>query len=116
LSLLIVGGESGRKARPMAPAWALDLAAEATAAQVPFFFKQHGEYTPYAPEQAGAPTLWLNQDTAKTARTQRQAEDLGGEWQAMWRVGKTAAGRTLEGQTWDGVVASWAAEMELVAA
>lgn len=38
----IVGGESGPKARPMDPAWAIDLRDQCLAAGVPFFFKQWG--------------------------------------------------------------------------
>lgn len=112
LSLLIVGGESGRKARPMHPEWALRLADEAETADVPMYFKQHGEYTPYVPDNRPAPTLWLNRDTAATVHAQADVPDTG-DWQALWRVGKTAAGRTLKGRTYDGVVRSWAKELEL---
>ncbi|HLG44725.1 MAG TPA: phage Gp37/Gp68 family protein [Reyranella sp.] len=38
----IVGGESGPKARPMDPAWVLDIRDQCVAAGVPFFFKQWG--------------------------------------------------------------------------
>lgn len=36
---VIVGGESGPKARPIAPAWALDIRDQCLQARVPFFFK-----------------------------------------------------------------------------
>jgi protein gp37 len=39
---VIVGGESGRGARPMEEAWVLDIKRQCRAAQVPFFFKQWG--------------------------------------------------------------------------
>ncbi len=39
---VIVGGESGPRARPMDPAWALDLRDQCRGARVPFFFKQWG--------------------------------------------------------------------------
>jgi protein gp37 len=39
---VIVGGESGHKARPMDPAWVLDLRDQCRRARVPFFFKQWG--------------------------------------------------------------------------
>lgn len=39
---VIVGGESGPDARPMDPAWALDLRDQCRRAHVPFFFKQWG--------------------------------------------------------------------------
>jgi len=41
---VIVGGESGRKARPMHPRWAQVLRDQCSEAGVPFFFKQFGEY------------------------------------------------------------------------
>ncbi len=39
---VIVGGESGFKARPMQEAWVLDIKEQCEVAQVPFFFKQWG--------------------------------------------------------------------------
>jgi protein gp37 len=39
---VIVGGESGRKPRPMKPAWALDILDQCEAHKVKFFFKQWG--------------------------------------------------------------------------
>lgn len=39
---VIVGGESGPRARPMDPAWALNLRDQCRGASVPFFFKQWG--------------------------------------------------------------------------
>src|SRR5262249_16990382 len=41
---MIVGGESGPKARPMAPLWARDLRDQCISAGIPFFFKQWGAY------------------------------------------------------------------------
>ncbi|MBI4454740.1 MAG: phage Gp37/Gp68 family protein [Acidobacteria bacterium] len=39
---VIVGGESGPKARPMQESWALDIRDQCCSAGVPFFFKQWG--------------------------------------------------------------------------
>ena len=39
---VIVGGESGHKARPMQPQWAADIRDQCLRAGVPFFFKQWG--------------------------------------------------------------------------
>jgi protein gp37 len=39
---VIVGGESGPKARPMDPTWAREIRDQCLAANVPFFFKQWG--------------------------------------------------------------------------
>lgn len=85
---LICGGESGPGARPMHPQWARDLRDQAVAAGVPFFFKQWGEYAP------------------TTLRRPLQVDGVlyVGEWEtveAMRRKGKKAAGRVLDGRTWD---------------
>lgn len=42
---VIVGGESGVKARPMQEAWVLNIKRQANAAKVPFFFKQWGTWS-----------------------------------------------------------------------
>ena len=42
---VIVGGESGHRARKMDEAWALDIKKQCEEAQVPFFFKQWGGRT-----------------------------------------------------------------------
>ena len=39
---VIVGGESGPRARPVDPQWVVDLRDQCRAARVPFFFKQWG--------------------------------------------------------------------------
>ena len=44
VSWVLVGGESGGGARPMQPAWALDIRDQCMAAEVPFHFKQWGEH------------------------------------------------------------------------
>jgi protein gp37 len=76
---VIVGGESGPGARPMDPAWARDIRTQCERAGVPFFFKQWGAWGP-KPGAFGAPTV-------------------------MHRMGKKAAGRVLDGRTWDGMPA-----------
>jgi protein gp37 len=43
---VIVGGESGPKARPMDPAWAEEILRQCQAMGIPFFFKQWGAYGP----------------------------------------------------------------------
>jgi protein gp37 len=48
LGWVIVGGESGRGARPMHPGWARSLRDQCIAAGVPFHFKQWGGRTPKA--------------------------------------------------------------------
>lgn len=43
---VIVGGESGPRARPLAPEWVRDIRDQCRAAGVPFFFKQWGGLRP----------------------------------------------------------------------
>lgn len=45
---VIVGGESGARARPMDAAWVRDIRDQCIAAEVPFFFKQWGGRKPKA--------------------------------------------------------------------
>jgi protein gp37 len=43
---IIAGGESGRNARPMHPDWLRSIRDQCTAKNIPFFFKQWGEFLP----------------------------------------------------------------------
>lgn len=82
---VIAGGESGRGARPMHPDWPRVLRDICSSADIPFLFKQWGEFRP-APSYVPRPSpAW-----------QRDFEKWG-----MTRVGKKAAGRELDGRTWD---------------
>lgn len=90
LDWVVVGGESGPGARPMVPAWALALRDQCGAADVPFLFKQWGEWvTEYqSPQDITLPsTSWRL---------------LGDDGPAFWKVGKKRAGRELDGRTHDG--------------
>lgn len=103
---VIVGGESGHGARPMHPDWARSLRDQCTAAGVPFLFKQWGEFLP-ALANGDDPTLdapdsklfWSDGQKWDRFDGQRAAVDL------VARVGKKAAGRLLDGRTWDEVPA-----------
>lgn len=68
---VVAGGESGPDARPMHLDWPRSLRDQCTAAGVPFFFKQWGEWA------------W--------------DEDM----RASYRVGKNKAGRELDGREWN---------------
>jgi protein gp37 len=90
---VIVGGESGRSARPMAPQWATALRDQCAEADVPFFFKQWGEYAPTGYLVIGA--------TSKgTLLAGDPVDDLGHRIE-LARVGKKNAGRELDGRTHD---------------
>lgn len=86
---VIVGGESGKDARPMHPGWVRDLRNACFEAGVPFFFKQWGEWYPHYP---------LGTKQAERGLTWTAPWDDG---QQMWRVGKKRAGRLLDGREWN---------------
>ena len=97
---LIAGGESGPGARPAHPDWFRQARDQCVAAGVPFLFKQWGEYAPPedmtpivangAFERERRAVCWEGEGT-------RQGTRCG----FMWRVGKKAAGRLLDGREWD---------------
>jgi protein gp37 len=90
---VIVGGESGRGARPMAPQWATSLRDQCDAANVPFFFKQFGEYAPTGYLVIGG--------TSKGTLLAGDPVDELGHRVELARVGKAKAGRELDGRTHD---------------
>jgi len=79
LDWVIAGGESGGKlSRPMHPGWVRGLRDQCALAEVPFFFKQWGDYLPLGP-----PERW------------QAAQPTEPSWQY---VGKKAAGAELDGR------------------
>lgn len=132
LDWVIVGGESGPRARPMHPDWASSLRDQCEAAGVPFLFKQWGEWKPisnmeeaehsglYTPNviakphesqdnlndiygrRCTVPTSVLHDDGSTHGITEPMVFRQGTEAMQIFRVGKKAAGRLLDGSTWDG--------------
>ena len=91
LDLIICGGESGPGARPMHPDIPRSTRDQCAAANVPFNFKQWGEWLPNAQEYG------CYQPEADYNRVHQMMGDV-----AMCRVGKKAAGRLLDGVVHDG--------------
>lgn len=86
---VVVGGESGPRARPMHPDWARQLRDQCTTGGVPFFFKQWGESAPLDQLPAHAVTAW-------------EIRHGGGfPSETLCQVGKKAAGAELDGQVWE---------------
>jgi protein gp37 len=48
ISWVIVGGESGPRARPLTPAWVRSIREQCLSQRIPFFFKQWGGFSPKA--------------------------------------------------------------------
>ncbi|KAB2371121.1 DUF5131 family protein [Actinomadura montaniterrae] len=96
---VISGGESGPGARPAHPDWFRTLRDQCGAAGVAYFHKQHGAYTwqPSGPQRA--PDLFVCAQTGQTVPTDHTPAT--GTWAGVWRVGKKAAGRVLDGRTWN---------------
>lgn len=109
LDWVIVGGESGPGARPMHPDWARSLRDQCAHASVPFFFKQWGAWG----EDLGPPAT--GKDRIFDGNTEC-AVRVGDAWQYypsgycppmelctghnswLYRIGKKAAGRLLDGR------------------
>ncbi|MDR5798938.1 MULTISPECIES: phage Gp37/Gp68 family protein [Caballeronia] len=127
LDWVIVGGESGHGARPMHPDWARDIRDQCAAAGVPFLFKQWGEWGHYVNEEhythcgeERRAHAWV--DSLTGAHGKCWVVDDDGTWSnhtgeppqgnedgsvastvaVMGWHGKKAAGRQLDGRTWDG--------------
>lgn len=88
LHWVICGGESGPGARPMHPDWARSLRDQCAAAGVAFHFKQWGE--------------WVTEDQSPVDATMPAAGCIhawgAGDKTCVWRLGKKAAGRLLDGR------------------
>lgn len=76
---VICGGESGANARPMHPDWARALRDQCAAADVPFLWKQWGEWAPSDGQESKGDFHFFRDGTC------------------MERVGKKSAGRLLDG-------------------
>ena len=126
LDWVIVGGESGAGARPMHPDWARSLRDQCAKDRIPFHFKQWGDWLPGQNERhphACDALVAHRQDGAWGTRA-RHPRRIGKDNYVSWderdnsyfhgesaetfkvsawavRVGKQAAGRLLDGRTWD---------------
>ena len=98
---VIVGGESGPKARPMHPNWARSLRDQCTAAGVAFHFKQWGEWLPFGMKQPTwdfeASEYFQNLENRHVTKFEFHDPSR----RTMYRVGKKAAGRLLDGREWN---------------
>lgn len=119
---VIVGGESGPDARPMHPDWTRMLRDQCIWAEVPFFFKQWGEWYTTHFKMGKPPTpifvmwrdyqhftqkLWSAKGDACVDMKGKLCKSGGDMMHAtypvaiMQRVGKKAAGRLLDGHEWN---------------
>ena len=106
---VVVGGESGPKARPMHPEWARSLRDQCVEAGVPYFFKQWGKYFPDDEISVGEELIpgtavfdvhgeRIQPDCCSETYDDTTEEDR------PWRfipAGKKTAGRLLDGREWN---------------
>jgi protein gp37 len=90
LDWVIVGGESGSKARPVHPDWARRLRDECAAEDIAFFFKQRGDWC-WEAVRKGAKTIGLMPDGTVVAPGTSGATTLR-------KVGTGASGTLLDGR------------------
>ena len=94
LNWVVCGGESGPKARSMHPDWVRSLRDQCQTSGVPFFFKQWGEYSPVG---AGNPSRYIHPSKPNDGLWHKDADGVI----PVWRIGKKAAGRMLDGREWN---------------
>jgi protein gp37 len=88
---VIAGGESGPGARPMHPDWPRTLRNHCFVVNVPFFFKQWGEYLPFC--QVEGPRPWPTRSFVSPHNPAKMNE--------YYKAGKKLAGRTLDRKEWN---------------
>ncbi|AMQ67014.1 hypothetical protein SEA_BIPPER_79 [Mycobacterium phage Bipper] len=100
---VVVGGESGTGARPMHPEWARSLRDQCAAAKVPFLFKQWGNWSPVAPDEAARNRDRLVFQNGKSISFEHATRTDLERWDyvVMRRAPKSAGGRHLDGQLHD---------------
>ena len=103
LDWVIVGGESGPGARPMRASWARSLRDQCSAAGVPFFFKQHGEWLSFETtrdENGKGTSIGVDGRRIYIADLLTHAHHIHAD-RGVVRLGKHAAGRLLDGREWN---------------
>ena len=95
----IVGGETGPGARPMLYHWAQRVSKQCRDADIPFFFKSHGEWET-ALDRADPDRHPLSRCRGIFDKNTAWISD--GQWDyRLKRIGKKQAGRLLDGKEWN---------------
>lgn len=94
---MVAGGESGPGARPIDPQVVRSLRDNCLAAGVAFHFKQWGEWAPVTYYSIDEEYLADNNRVYRLAPA-----DVAATWKGLaGRIGRNAAGRTLDGKVWN---------------
>ena len=86
---VITGGESGKGARATHPEWARSLREQCASQDVPFFFKEWGEWLPA--DQLGS----------EPRKTENKPTHEFGDGMFALRLGRFKTGRELDGREWN---------------
>jgi protein gp37 len=98
---IIVGGESGPKARPMHPDWVRRVRDMCSRSGIPFFFKQWGEWSmrgEISQRQCAVSDSGKVVEHIKIEDFPNGAENE--RWQLMYRTGRPLAPAILDGEEW----------------
>ncbi len=91
LDWVVLGGESGKRARPMLPGWPRLVRDQCVEAKTPFFFSQWGDWCPYPSHT----TLIPKQPTQFLPLDETLIDEV-----ALHKVGIKQAGCLLDGRAW----------------
>lgn len=101
---IFVGGESGRNARPMHPAWAYSLRDQCAETGLPFLFKQWGQWSPVGTGPDSAANGTIRRGTMRIVKVDGSSGEHFQPGDALMSdVGKALAGRLLDGRLHDGL-------------
>lgn len=99
---VIAGGESGASARPSHPDWFRSLRDDCVANNVPFLFKQWGEWLPAGSDAEHLPNkAYRSQYIAGGVIPDHETGEPVRVKTLMLRPGKDLAGRLLDGREWN---------------
>lgn len=101
LDWVVVGGESGPRARPVHPGWVRSIRDQCQAAGAAFLFKQWGEWAPTKAKPISGQYTGGGVFLMPDGHLGAQGDWWGGRAAAMDKVGKKSAGRELDGVIWD---------------
>jgi protein gp37 len=100
LDWIICGGESGPGARPPYIGWFRQARNQCVAADVPFFFKQHGEWGPHDKPAVRGTNNGAGLYVLPDGSLGNQGDYWDGRAAGVNKVGKKKAGALLDGREW----------------
>jgi protein gp37 len=117
LDWIVAGGESGPGSRPCHPDWARSLRDQCAAADIPYFWKQWGEWLPFDQVRSNEQRDAVSRTTIEASKKGNGKQTVFGAWSNGHKfygtpgirpvqinaVGKKLAGRLLDGKLHEGM-------------